>query len=118
MLIMLACTTRNLQKPVTKAAVKTDWKHIDSLAQQGLYQTALDETLLIMQLAQDQDDFYAWMKSMVYVAKFHRFLDENGMEKAIDYWEQSRVKLKDPYRSLANSLLAELYQRQYESVLW
>ncbi len=118
MLIMLACTTRNLQKPVTKAAVKTDWKHIDSLAQQGLYQTALDETLLIMQLAQDQDDFYAWMKSMVYVAKFHRFLDENGMEKAIDYWEQSRVKLKDPYRSLANSLLAELYQPQYESVLW
>lgn len=118
MLVVLACTTRNLQKPVTKAAVKTDWKHIDSLAQQGLYQSALDETLLSMHQAQDEDDFYTWMKSMVYAAKFHRLLDENGMVKAIGYWEQARVKLKDPYQALAISLLAELYQRHYESLVW
>lgn len=118
LLMLVACNSRGLTKQPVKTSMKTDWTHIDSLAQQGLYQSALDATLEKLSQAQTTNDQKAWLKSMLYAAKFHRHLDEQGMLKAIGFWEQERIKLPSPYAAVASSLLAELYQRHYEAIMW
>jgi uncharacterized protein YfaS (alpha-2-macroglobulin family) len=96
----------------------TDWKRVDSLEGQGLYQSALDLTNAIFSKAKKDDNAPQQVRALFYRFKLSAQFEENNQQKAISDLRAEIKTAKFPLRPVLQSILAELYWQYYEQHRW
>ncbi len=143
LLLVLLATACAQQKPMTSKASDQDprWTAIDSLAEQGLYASALELTDSLLAQAQRSGDwrneFRAWMQRSMYLrntgveastilqqleervlalsdTSFRAATEEERMQGSGREFDPSNI----PLRPLLHSVLAEAYWMHYNSDRW
>ncbi len=98
------------------------WKQVDSLADQGLPQSALKLVAAIMQKSYAEGNFTQYLKANLYELKLRSQYEEDFLKKFITEREQllrvdqlstRAVGLKEPVPQIIHSILADLYWQFY-----
>ena len=100
-----------------------DWKKIDSLDSQGLPESALKETeVLLSKIRNDignKNQTALLIKVHVYYNKFQMSLEEDGFEKAINRFQLETEKMPvGNAKSIMQSMLAELYSKYLQNNMY
>ncbi|HND89323.1 MAG TPA: hypothetical protein PK971_13395, partial [Saprospiraceae bacterium] len=95
-----------------------EWRIIDSLAAQGLYQSALEKTEALETRARTDARPAQVIKSLIHRAKYTTFLDEDGIVKAIEMLEQRAAAAPQPERAVLYSYLGDLYATYLNNQGW
>lgn len=95
-----------------------DWKKVDSLEQQGLPKSALEQVLQIKERALRENQSDHWIKALIYQGKYTMELEEDGTEKAILLIEKEGKMATQPAKSILQSLLGEWYQQYLMDNQW
>lgn len=95
-----------------------EWAKVDSFEEAGLPESAKKYVERIYTLALKDDNSPQIIKSLIYQAKYINTLEEDGQARAIQFVEKEIPKFRFPTTQIANSVLAELYWRFYESNRW
>jgi hypothetical protein len=94
------------------------WKEVDSLEQQGLTKSALEKAEAIYTLAKKSDNAPQVVKSLIYKAKYKQVLEEGGLEKTLQQFEEEIGASHFPARNILQSAAAELYWNYYQQNRW
>lgn len=86
-----------------------EWRIIDSLDSQGLYQSALERTEALFARAQREKNGQQVVKTLLVRGKYMTVLQEDGLIKAISTVEQETERAAQPEKSVLQSILGELY---------
>jgi hypothetical protein len=100
-----------------------DWKKIDSLDSQGLPESALKETeILLSKIRSDngnKNQTALLIKVHVYYNKFQMSLEEDGFEKSINRFQLETEKMPEGNaKSIMQSMLAELYSKYLQNNMY
>jgi len=120
-LILLSQCATQKQSQVVMSESNYDkyWKKIDSLQQQGLYKSALEETETLYTLAEENGDKVQKIKALITECKMISQLEEDHFEKIIARFEAAIAEEEDQNtKALLYSYAGELYynyaqQNQY-----
>jgi hypothetical protein len=95
-----------------------EWKRVDSLANKGLAQSALNLTNQIYGKAKSDNNHAQVVKALIHRYKFSDQFQENSREFAI-YDLQKEIKIsKYPLTPVLHSMLGELYWQYYQQNRW
>ncbi len=98
------------------------WKQVDSLADQGLPQSALKLVAEIMQKSYAKGNYTQYLKANLYELKLRSQYEEDFLKKFVQEREQllrvdqlstRAVGLKEPVPQIIHSILADLYWQYY-----
>src|SRR5215831_9433258 len=90
------------------------WKKIDTLIiSKGLTKTALTEVNKVYELAKKEQNDAQIMKALVYRIGLQQEIEEDADKKNISMLEKEIPSLKEPARSILNSLVAESYWKYF-----
>lgn len=104
--------------PYNQDKYEQQWKRIDSLEQEGLPQSALNEVTQLYERAKRDNNPSQLVKTLIYREKYQSQLEEDGDVKSIQRL-QSEIQAADfPVKPILQSLLAELYRHYAEQNSW
>ncbi|MCO5265037.1 MAG: MG2 domain-containing protein [Lentimicrobium sp.] len=90
------------------------WKKIDSLANEGLPQSALSLVNSIYQAAEKDGNMPEFLKASIYQLKLRSDFEENYIEHFIGETEKNIDTKAAPARQVLHSILADLYWQYYQ----
>ena len=99
----------NDMKPNGTDQYKQEWKTVDSLEQQGLYQSALDAVNQLYQRTVQDKQPSQMVKTLMYRFKYIQQLEEDGMAKALLNLKAEADKAAFPAQPVLQSMLGSLY---------
>ena len=94
------------------------WQEIDSLEREGLFKSALEKTEALYARASNDNNAGQILKSLIFKGKFLTMLEENGIEKAMQLYETELLRMRQPEKSVLQSMLAELYSTYLQNQGW
>ncbi|NJO02664.1 MAG: LysM peptidoglycan-binding domain-containing protein, partial [Bacteroidia bacterium] len=94
------------------------WKKVDSLAQQGLPQSAREVVEDIYQRAKKEANAGQLAKAIIHKIAFSAEVEEDAMVKSIEQLENELAQSTFPVKPLLHSMLAEMYWQYYEMNRW
>jgi hypothetical protein len=94
------------------------WQEIDSLEREGLFKSALEKTEALYARATKDNNAGQILKSLIFKGKFLTMLEENGIEKAMQLYETELLRMRQPEKSVLQSMLAELYTTYLQNQGW
>jgi len=97
---------------------KSEWTKVDSLEQNGLTKSALEEVLIINEKAKKENNHEQIIKSLLIKAKFQAYVQEDAFVKTIDELSLEANKNNAAITPLLHSIIAELYQQYYYQNRW
>lgn len=97
---------------------EAEWKTIDSLEDQGLPRSALEQVQALYERAQREGQSAEWIKTIIYINKYQSELEEDGLVKAIARIQSEADRASFPEQALLQSMLGELYKRYFEVQRW
>ncbi len=104
--------------PYNKDQYEQQWKHIDSLEQQGLPQSALAEVTQLYERAKRDSNPSQVVKAIIYREKYQSQLEEEGEVKAIGRMQAEIAQAGFPVKSILQSLLGETIRNYAEQNSW
>ena len=107
-----------MQKLAANSDYTTLWKAVDSLEQQGLYKTALEQAETIHAKAKAENNSPQSIKSLIFMGKYTAMLEEDGLVKAVQSFEKEAETAAQPEKSVLQSMLAELYSTYLQNQGW
>ncbi|NTW23821.1 MAG: hypothetical protein HGA37_03900, partial [Lentimicrobium sp.] len=90
------------------------WKQVDSLAAQGLPQSALELVNGIFNKAKTDNDMPEFLKAALYQLLLRSEFEENYIENYIGETEKNLSSTPSPARQVLHSILADLYWQYYQ----
>ncbi len=93
---------------------KDIWKQVDSLAAQGLPQSALKLVNEIYTSSRKLGDMPEFVKSAIYQVRLRSEYEENYMQNYIGETEKNLSETPVPARQVLHSILADLYWQYYQ----
>ncbi len=87
------------------------WKTIDSLERQGLTKSALEKTEELYARAKKDNNPSQVIKTLLYRGKYQARLEEYGLVKAIERFEDEVETADFPVKPILQSMLAEMYTK-------
>jgi len=114
----LALLTFAQNKPMETGggkSFKSDWKTIDSLMEQGRYQSALEKVNLLFSKVGTENLPDQIVKCLIYKNNLIQSLEEDGQANAIVEVQQSIAALSFPANAISRSFLGELYFKYLEN---
>ena len=97
---------------------KKEWARIDSLEQEGLPKSALQEVEQLYQRAKQEQNHAQVVKTLLYRSKYQSQLEENGMVKVIFRLEEEAASEDFPVQPIMYSILGELYRNYLDANYW
>ncbi len=94
---------------------KKEWKTIDSLDRQGLYQSALEAVNRLYPRTVEDQQYAQMVKTLMYKSRYIQQMEEDGMAAAILALQIECEKAPFPARPLLQSMLGELYFNYLEN---
>ncbi len=101
-----------------KGDYTTAWLEVDSLEKQGLPKSALTKTEEIAARAHAENNTDQILKSTVFRGKYITELEEDGIVKAIQLFENETKTAGQPGKSILQSMLGELYATYLSNNGW
>lgn len=95
-----------------------DWKRVDSLGQNGLTKSALEEVEKILAKSRTQNNHQQILKALIVKAKFQSYVEENGFKLTLNELETESEKATYPLKPMLHSVIAELYWQYYQNNRW
>lgn len=102
-------------KPSPADPYKKEWKSIDSLENNGLYKSALEEVEQLYARTLREGQHAQMVKALIYKMRFVQQLDDNGMTAAILSLQTEVAKAPLPAKAVLESMLGELHFNYYEN---
>lgn len=90
------------------------WKAADKASEKGLTETAIQQVLRIEKTALKQGNETQLLRAAMYLSGLYHIKYPQEYERPIQHFSRIMPALHEPYRQIAHSLLAELYQRYFE----
>ena len=90
------------------------WKKVDSLAAEGLPQSALLLVNVIAADAEKKGDIPVFLKAALYQLKLRSSFEENYIQNYIGETEKNLTLRPEPARQILHSILADLYWQYYQ----
>ena len=112
------CITSQGQSVETMNDYASEWKTIDSLEQQGLPQSALEQVELIYQKIKVENNLPQLIKALIYRHKFQIELEEDGLANAITKMEAEIEETAFPAKAILQSMLGEMYSFYMQRNRW
>ena len=95
-----------------------DWKIVDSLERQGLFKSALEKVEAIQLRARSDRNNPQAIKALLFRGKYTTMLEEDGLTKAIQLFEQESKTAAQPERAVLQSMLGQLYATYLQNQAW
>jgi len=102
-------------KPSPADPYKKEWKSIDSLENNGLYKSALEEVEQLYARTLREGQHAQMVKALIYKMRFVQQLDDKGMTAAILSLQAEAAKAPLPAKAVLESMLGELHFNYYEN---
>jgi hypothetical protein len=102
-------------KPGNADPYKKEWKSIDSLQNNGLYKSALDEVEKLYARTLREGQHAQMVKALIYKMRFVQQLDDKGIAAAILSLQTEAAKAPLPAKAVLESMLGELLFSYYEN---
>jgi hypothetical protein len=106
------------ERPEKFDRYKSDWKEIDSLERKGLVKSGYEKVLLIKKKALEDNNYPQIIKSTVYTIKYNSYLQEDDYAIAVNDLRILIETFPEPAKSVAHSILAEIYWGYYQRNRW
>jgi uncharacterized protein YfaS (alpha-2-macroglobulin family) len=103
---------------ILKGDYPDEWKVIDSLDREGLYQSALERTDALFARAKSDKNSQQVVKALLFRGKYTTMLQEDGLVKAIQLFEKETATSTQPEKAVLQSLLGELYATYLSGNAW
>lgn len=97
-----------------KYSYKTLWKQVDSLNNEGMYQSALDRVEVILLKANQELNTDNLVKSLMFKMRLCFYLKEDDYIMAIDQLEKISKDAKAPLKQIIYSISADVYWGYYQ----
>ena len=94
------------------------WKTIDSLENQGLIRSALEEVESLLTRAKTEANAPQTYKALLYKSKYASQLEEDGFANAIDNLEAELETLPSPTKEVLQSQIGKLYETYLANQYW
>ena len=99
-------------------AYPDDWKIVDSLERQGLYKSALEKAEAIQARARADQNSPQAIKALLFRGKYTTMLEEDGLTKAMQTFEDEIKTAPQPERAVLQSMLGQLYTTYLQNQAW
>src|SRR6478609_2443018 len=107
---------------ITMAQTKNDyaknWKKVEALEKKGLTKSALQEVVVIFNLAIKDANDAQLIKASMYQVKYHNMLDEDSHENNIFFVDTLIAKAKAPAKNILQSMQAEMFWQYLQNNRW
>ncbi|MGB5008356.1 MAG: MG2 domain-containing protein, partial [Ferruginibacter sp.] len=104
------------------AQVKNDyaanWKKVEALEKKGLTKTALQEVLVIYNLAIKDNQDAQQIKASMYQVKYRNMVEEDSHENNIFFVDSLIAKAKAPAKNILQSMQAEMFWQYLQNNRW
>lgn len=104
--------------PVPSGDYAEAWKMVDSLQNQGLYKSALEQVEAIQAMAKNDKNAPQVIKAIIFRGKFMTMLEEDGLTKVIQTIEQEVNAAPAVEKQILQSILGELYATYLQNQGW
>jgi uncharacterized protein YfaS (alpha-2-macroglobulin family) len=110
-LISLFIITIFLNTPMaqTKTAYTSNWKKVEAFEKKGLTKSALQQVLLIYNLAIKENNEPQQIKAAMYQVKYRNMVQEDSRENNIFFVDTLIAKAKAPVKNILQSMQAEMF---------
>ena len=112
----------NTRQPVLVYAkgdvYKEEWKVVDSLEQNGLTKSALDEVAIIAKKAVAEKNHDQIVKALIVKAKLQSYVEENAFVKTLNELDSVATTAEYPLKPMLHSIIGELYWMYYQNNRW
>lgn len=95
-----------------------EWKLVDSLEQNGLSKSALEEVEKILVKSKEQNNHQQILKALIVKAKFQSYVQEGAFKLTLNEIESEADKSSYPLKPMLHSTIAELYWQFYQNNRW
>ncbi len=102
----------------TKNDYTKNWKKVDDLEKKGLTKTALQEVLVIYNLALAAGNDAQQIKSCMYQIKYRNMVEEDSHENNIFFIDTLILKAKAPAKNMLQSMQAEMFWQYLQNNRW
>jgi uncharacterized protein YfaS (alpha-2-macroglobulin family) len=113
-----AAGTEAAAATVKKADYTDGWRAVDSLADIGLTESALNIVEEIYQKAKASAVPAQQVKTLMYRLRLESYKEEQSIVKAIHRLDSDMAEAPEPLQSILHSIAAEVYWRYYEQNRW
>jgi uncharacterized protein YfaS (alpha-2-macroglobulin family) len=97
---------------------KAEWKEIDSLAEQGLPQSALEKVTTLYERAKTDNNPVQQAKAAIRIGQFKGQLSEEGEVATIAYLKAEEEQAPFPVNAIFQSVLGEWYMSYLRNQIW
>ncbi|MDF1672541.1 MAG: alpha-2-macroglobulin family protein [Vicingaceae bacterium] len=97
---------------------KKEWRVVDSLEQNGLTKSALEQVLKIQEKAQSDNNHEQIVKTLMVKAKLQSYVEEGAFVTTMNELNDEAIKAKYPLKPVIHSLIGELYWMFYQNNRW
>ncbi len=127
-LVLINCSSSNIsdngsnKKPLLVYAkgevYKEEWTVVDSLEQNGLTKSALEEVVKIYKKAQSENNHEQIVKSLIIKAKLQSNIEENAFVNTLNELDSLANNSDYPLQPIIHSVIAEMYWMYYQNNRW
>ncbi len=116
-ILLLTTTSLTLMSQIKNDYAK-NWKKVEELEKKGLTKTALQEVLVIYELAMAAGNDAQQIKAAMYQVKYRNLVDEDGQENNIFFVDTLINKAKAPAKNILQSMQAEMFWQYLQNHRW
>ncbi len=102
----------------TKNDFAKNWKKVEELEKKGLTKSALQEVLVIYNLALKNGNDAQQIKSCMYQIKYRNMVEEDSQENNIFFVDTLIAKAKAPAKNMLQSMHAEMFWQYLQNNRW
>jgi len=102
----------------TKNDYATNWKKVEAFEKKGLTKSALQEVLVIYNLAVKDGNDAQQIKSCMYQVKYRNMVEEDSHENNIFFVDTLIAKAKSPARNILQSMQADMFWQYLQNNRW
>ncbi|MEZ4938010.1 MAG: alpha-2-macroglobulin family protein [Crocinitomicaceae bacterium] len=102
------------ERPERFDRYEKEWDLVDSLEQKGLVKSGHEQVLKIKEKAIKENNYPQIIKATVFTIKYNAFLMEDDYPTAVNDLRLLVESLPEPAKSVAHSILAEVYWGYYQ----
>ncbi len=102
----------------TKNDYASNWKKVEDLEKKGLTKSALNEVMVIYNLALKAGNDAQQIKASMYQVKYRNMVDEDSRENNIFFIDTLIAKAKAPSKNILQSMQAEMFWQYLQNNRW
>jgi len=97
---------------------KKEWTAVDSLEQNGLTKSALEQVLKIQQKAKADNNHEQIVKTLIVKAKLQAYIQEDAFVSTMNELSDEAAEAKYPLKPIIHSIIGEMYWMYYQNNRW